>query len=211
MSRSARPQSPRLWNFFARRYARQPVPDAAAYEKKLAQTRALLQPDWTVLEFGCGTGSTALVHAPHVARIDAIDFSPEMIAIGREKAAAAGVENIRFAVSTIEDWPVPEAGYDLVLGLNILHLLRDRRAVLARVARLVRPGGRFISSTACLGDMGLGLRAVAAVLRGLRVVPIGTLSAETLLEEIAAAGFEVEDHWSPGPGKGMFVVAKRVG
>lgn len=204
-------QSPRLWNFFARRYASQPIADEASYQHKLALTRALLQPDWTVLEFGCGTGSTALVHAPHVARIEAIDFSPGMIAIAREKAAAAGVGNIRFEVSTLEDWPIPEAGYDLVMGMNILHLLRDRQAGLARVARLVRSGGRFVSSTACLGDMGPGLRAVAAVLRGLRLVPIGTFTTETLLAEIRAAGFEIEDHWRPGPRKAVFVVARRVG
>lgn len=39
-----------------------------------------------VLEFGCGTGSTAREPAPHVARIPATNVSAAMISIGREKA-----------------------------------------------------------------------------------------------------------------------------
>lgn len=44
------------------------------------------QPDMEVLEFGCGTGSTAREPAPHVARIPATNVSAAMISIGREKA-----------------------------------------------------------------------------------------------------------------------------
>ncbi|MCR8725123.1 class I SAM-dependent methyltransferase [Frigidibacter sp. ROC022] len=201
--------SPRIWNWIARRYARQPVPDAAAYQRKLDQTRALLAPDMTLLEFGCGTGTTALHHAPHVARIDAIDFAEGMIAIAREKAAAAGAGNLRFEVATIEDWPAPDASYDMVLGMSILHLLAERRAVLARVHALLKPGGRFLSSTVCISDMGRLPRLLAPVLRGLGLIPVASLAGETLLAEITAAGFEIEDHWRPGPGKPMFVVARR--
>jgi cyclopropane fatty-acyl-phospholipid synthase-like methyltransferase len=37
--------------------------------------------DMEVLEFGCGTGSTAIVHAPHVKELRAIDISEKMIGI----------------------------------------------------------------------------------------------------------------------------------
>ena len=87
------PKPEKFWNLFARRYARSPVSDEAAYQTKLAKTQEYFSPEMTVLEFGCGTGSTAIVHAPHVARLDAIDFSENMIAIARDKAAAAGRAN----------------------------------------------------------------------------------------------------------------------
>jgi cyclopropane fatty-acyl-phospholipid synthase-like methyltransferase len=58
--------SPRFWNWMAKRYARQPVANEAAYRQKLETARSYLRPDMNVLEFGCGTGSTALLHAPHV-------------------------------------------------------------------------------------------------------------------------------------------------
>jgi len=96
-----------------------------------------------------------------------------------------------------------------VLGMSILHLLKDRGAVLAKVHRMLKPGGRFLSSTVCIADMGRFPRLLAPVLRGLGLIPIASLDSETLLAEIAAAGFEIEDHWRPGPGQPIFVVAKR--
>ena len=41
-----------------------------------------------VLEFGCGTGGTAIIHAPYVKHIRAIDISGNMIAIAKGKAEA---------------------------------------------------------------------------------------------------------------------------
>src|SRR5690606_20058675 len=114
--------SPRFWNRIARRYARQPVADEAAYQRKLEVTRGFLRPGMEVLEFGAGTGSTSLTRAPLVGHITAIDYSPAMIEIAREKARAAGVENVRFEVSTIEDWQAAEHSYDAVFGNSILHL-----------------------------------------------------------------------------------------
>ena len=46
--------SARFWDRIAARYARKPVADEAAYQKKLAVTREYLRPDMEVLEFGCG-------------------------------------------------------------------------------------------------------------------------------------------------------------
>jgi cyclopropane fatty-acyl-phospholipid synthase-like methyltransferase len=42
-----------------------------------------------LLEFGCGTGGTAIIHAPHVKHIRAIDISPRMIEIAKSRAEAA--------------------------------------------------------------------------------------------------------------------------
>ena len=88
-----------------------------------------------------GTGTTALIHAPRVARIDAIDFSRKMIAIAREKAERQGVSNVHFDVAAFEDWPIPddEDRYDAVLGMSVLHLVADLDSTLARVRQVVRP------------------------------------------------------------------------
>jgi ubiquinone/menaquinone biosynthesis C-methylase UbiE len=80
----------RFWDKVAERYARRPVDDEAAYQHKLQVTRDYLTPGMTVLEFGCGTGTTALAHAPFVKRILATDVSPKMIEIARRKADAGG-------------------------------------------------------------------------------------------------------------------------
>ncbi len=79
--------SPKFWDRIADKYSKKPVPDEAVYQKKLRITRDYLRPDSEVLEFGCGTGSTAIAHAPFVSRILANDISSRMIEIAERKAA----------------------------------------------------------------------------------------------------------------------------
>jgi cyclopropane fatty-acyl-phospholipid synthase-like methyltransferase len=55
----------RFWSKIAEKYAAAPVPSEEIYQKKLAVTRKYLRPDMEVLEFGCGTGTTALAHAAY--------------------------------------------------------------------------------------------------------------------------------------------------
>ena len=87
-------QSTKFWDKIADRYARQPVADEAAYQKKLQVTRDYFRPDMEVLEIGCGTGSTAIAHTPYVNHIRAIDFSANMIAIAQQKANDQQINNI---------------------------------------------------------------------------------------------------------------------
>ena len=85
-----------FWNLIANWYAKQRVPDEAVYQEKLRITQGHLRAHMEVLEFGCGTGSTAIVHAPHVRHIRAIDGSSKMIEIARAKADAQGIANVSF-------------------------------------------------------------------------------------------------------------------
>ena len=54
----------RFWDKRAGKYAQRPVADPDTYGKKLAITRNCFRPDSEVLEFGCGTGSTARTSHP---------------------------------------------------------------------------------------------------------------------------------------------------
>lgn len=202
--------SSRFWDRIAARYARKPVADEAAYQKKLAVTREYLRPDMEVLEFGCGTGSTAIVHAPYVKEIRAIDISEKMLAIARGKAEAAGVGNVRFEQSDIGAFTAPDATFDAVLGLSILHLLDDRRTAIAKVYRMLKPGGVFVSSTACLGDTMKFFKLVGPIGHFLGVMPlVRVFSVHELVESLEAAGFSIDHQWQPGKGKAVFIVARR--
>ena len=75
--------SPRFWDKIAVKYSRRPIADEASYQKKLEKSQAYFRPDTEVLEFGCGTGGTAIIHASHVKHIRAIDISPRMIEIAK--------------------------------------------------------------------------------------------------------------------------------
>ncbi|MGH6925772.1 MAG: class I SAM-dependent methyltransferase [Propylenella sp.] len=145
-------QPSKFWDKVAEKYSRQPVADEASYQKKLRITREYFRPDMEVLEFGCGTGSTAIAHAPYVKHILAIDVSSKMIEIARRKAEAAKVENVTFRQADIDELSVPDQTFDVVMGHSILHLVADRDAVISEVYRVLKPGGIFVTSTACLGD-----------------------------------------------------------
>lgn len=201
--------SPRFWNWMARRYARQPIADEAAYRRKLETTRSYLRPTMDVLEFGCGTGSTALYHAPHVARMDAIDYSAKMIEIARDKAKAQHIENVTFTVATIEDWQAEDHSYDAILGLSILHLLEDKEAVLRKVCRLLKSGGVFVSSTACLTGMSGIAKKLIPVGSALGILPLVRAFGETdLVASLQHAGFAIEHKWRPAADRAVFIVAR---
>lgn len=203
--------SARFWDKVADRYARRPIADEAAYRTKLEITRGYLRPEMELLEIGCGTGSTALIHAPFVARIRAIDFSANMIGIARRKAQAAGIGNVEFACATVDEVQAPDGSFDAVLALNVLHLLEHRREALAKVHRLLKPGGAFVTSTVCLGDSWLrviGLLAPIGRLVGL-MPAVKILKAEQLVAELGAAGFSIDHRCQPGDGVSQFIVALR--
>lgn len=199
-----------FWNRMARRYAGMKIPDEASYRHKLDRTGAYLTPEARVFEFGCGTGTTALHHAPHVARIRGVDFAPEMIAIAQEKAAAQGATNADFAVGTVED--EPGAGlWDMVMAHSVLHLVPDRDAAIAKAHALLKPGGHFVSSTICLSDGLWFMRPVLPLMRLVRLAParVAFFTADDLRAAITQAGFELVEDWRPSPRRALFLVARK--
>ncbi|MGI9450652.1 MAG: class I SAM-dependent methyltransferase [Geminicoccaceae bacterium] len=203
-------RSARFWDRVAKRYARTPVADEATYQRKIEITRGYFRPNIEVMEFGCGTGSTAIVHAPYVKHIRAIDISSKMIEIARHKADAASIGNITFERSTIDDLDVPAESLDVVLGLSILHLLENKDAEIAKVHDMLKPDGVFVSSTACLGDSQNWFRFIAPIGRILGLIPlVRFFTKEDLQHSLERAGFEIEYSWQPGKGKAVFIVAKK--
>lgn len=202
--------STKFWDNIAQKYAAQPIADEAAYQKKLEVTRNYFRPDMEVLEIGCGTGSTAILHAPHVKHIRAIDFSANMIAIAQAKAEAHNLENVTFEQATIEDLDVPNQSFDAVLGLSILHLLKDKEAAITRVYQMLKPGGIFVTSTACLGDTMGWFKLIAPIGRFLGFFPfVGVFTIQELLDSLTQTGFKLDYQWQPGKGKAVFIVAKK--
>jgi hypothetical protein len=55
-------QASRFWDNIADKYVADPIKDVPSYERKLEVTRSYFRPDMELLEFGCGSGATALLH-----------------------------------------------------------------------------------------------------------------------------------------------------
>jgi ubiquinone/menaquinone biosynthesis C-methylase UbiE len=202
----------RFWDNVADKYVADPIKDVPSYERKLEVTRSYFRPDMELLEFGCGSGATALLHAPFVKHIRAIDFSARMIEIATSRAAEQGVANVSFEVAEITELDVPEGSVDMVLGLSVLHLMEDRERVIAKVHRILKPGGVFVSSTTCLGDHMGYFRYIAPVGRSLGLLPIlNVMTRDELAASIERAGFSIVHNWQPGRDKAVFIVARKAG
>jgi SAM-dependent methyltransferase len=99
-----------------------------------------------VVELAVGTGRIAVPIVERTARhVIGVDLSPGMLALARQHAAEAGVE------LELHEVDMRDLDYEAVTDLVIcpyralLHLPTwgDRRRVFERVARALRPGGRF--------------------------------------------------------------------
>lgn len=199
----------KFWDRIAKRYARQPVADEAAYRTKLEKTREYLTADSEVLEIGCGTGTTALAHAPFVRQITAIDVSEKMLAFAEEKKQQAGIENVRFLQADINDLPDVSGLYHVVMAHSILHLLEDRPQVLACCYQQLKDGGVLVSSTTCMASGGW-LKALLSLGSRIGLLPyVAFFSSETLIGEMEAAGFVVEHRWQPSPKSALFLIARK--
>lgn len=205
--------SPFFWNRIAKHYARSAVPDAADYARKLDAAKTRLSKASNVLEFGCGTGTTAVHLAPGAGHIDAVDFSPRMLDIARARAARADVQNITFHRAAVESFSAAPAAYDMVMMHSLLHLLDNPGAAISKAHRLLSPGGWFLSSTTAIGDDGLQrfaffMRPFAA----LGLLPrLSVFSADDLRAMVTGAGFEIVEEWKPKPKAATFIVARKTG
>ena len=208
--RLSKQKDQRFWDRIAPKYARDPVRDEAAYAHKLALTQAHLHPGMSLLELGCGTGSTALAHAPHVASIDAVDVSDAMLEIARAKAAELTIENLTFRKGDVDTVEAALSGYDAVLALSLLHLLPDRRGALARMARWLKPGGLLVTNTPCLGDSMAFIKPILPIGRWLGRFPyVEVFRQETLAEDFSAAGFVLVEQWQPQRANPYFAIHRR--
>jgi ubiquinone/menaquinone biosynthesis C-methylase UbiE len=199
-----------FWDKVADRYAAMPVGNQEAYDQTLERVAHHLKPSDCVVEIGCGTATTALRLAPKVGRMLATDASAEMVRIGREKAHAQ--ENTEIVQAAIDDPRLATGAHDVVTAFSLLHLVDDLDATLVQVARMLKPGGLFISKTPCLSAMWY-LRPLLPVLRLMGKAPGGVafFSPETLEAAIRRAGFEIVetgDYPAKTPPR-RFVVARK--
>lgn len=102
----------------------------------------LLDDRWTVGDLGCGTGALTAALAPFVRNVVAVDASPEMLAIARERLV--GSPNVDVRAGDLAALPVADAELDAAVLFLVLHYVADPEAALAAAARALRPGGRIL-------------------------------------------------------------------
>ena len=131
------------------------VTSAAAFEHLLRDLIdvAAPTPADSCVDLGAGTGFVTMALAPLVSSVLAVDISPAMVSALAKRAAEDGLANVSAQVGDLSDFQLPPASTDLVVSSYALHHLvdADKRALVARSAEWLRPGGRLV-----IGDMMFG-------------------------------------------------------
>jgi ubiquinone/menaquinone biosynthesis C-methylase UbiE len=97
-----------------------------------------------VLDIGAGAGHTGLALAPHVRSVVVTDPVEGMLAAARRVFEQAGVRNGEFLRATAERLPFEAASFDIVTSRLAAHHFDDVALAMREVARVLRPGGRFV-------------------------------------------------------------------
>ncbi len=98
----------------------------------------------TVLEYGCGDGLNTVVLARRGAKVIALDISPDLIDIARQRLTVNNINaDVEFIVGSAHQVPLPNESVDVVFGMAILHHL-DLPVSAREVHRVLRTGGRAI-------------------------------------------------------------------
>lgn len=101
-------------------------------------------PEMLVLDEATGAGFTAAAVAPLARAVVALDLAPEMLARTRELAAARSLANVVPVLADVEALPFADGSFDAVTCRIAPHHFLDVRRALREVARVLRPGGRFV-------------------------------------------------------------------
>lgn len=113
--------------------------------RKRAARLLLPPPQGRVLDLGTGTGEMARLLAQEGSyRVTALDFSPPMLELGRQKAKASGL-SIDFLVGDALSLPFPDHLFDRLSSAFLLRNLKSIPQGLAEMCRVVRSGGYVIS------------------------------------------------------------------
>lgn len=139
-------QRDEFWDLYSRYY--DCVYHLMPYRKLLWDTyEALdLRDGMRVLDAGCGTGNfehfIAEKNHPDIT-IDAVDASPDMLAIASEKCL--GLSHVSFHQANLNGrLPFDDETFDRIASINVLYALEDWDATISELLRVLRPEGRMV-------------------------------------------------------------------
>jgi ubiquinone/menaquinone biosynthesis C-methylase UbiE len=152
--------------------------------------------DSRVLEICAGTGYLArlVARGRPASEIHALDLSPEMLAVGKRRAAKENLDRVTFVHGDAGALPFADDQFDLVMASYGLHELPTavRIASIGEAARVLRPGGRLL--VVDIDAPPQGSRLFDAYMRAVEKPHAREVEGEGLINALARAEFEIVDH-----------------
>ncbi|NMC39596.1 MAG: arsenite methyltransferase [Bacteroidales bacterium] len=123
-----------------------------------------------VLDLGSGAGNDCFVARSLVGetgRVTGIDFTEQMIDKARENCRKLGYDNVEFVSGDIEQMPLPDNSFDVVISNCVLNLVPGKSKAFNEIFRVLRPGGHLcVSDVVIKGSLPEKLRKDAEMYAG---------------------------------------------
>jgi ubiquinone/menaquinone biosynthesis C-methylase UbiE len=143
-----------------------------------------------VLEIAVGSGRNLPLY-PDGTSLTAIEFSPQMLELAKQRAAQVGRE-VDLRLGDAQDLDFPDESFDTVVCTLAFCTIPDPETAAAEAHRVLRPRGRFLGLEHVRSPV-LPVRAVQRALDPLSVRFEGDHLVREPLDYLRAAGFEVEE------------------
>jgi SAM-dependent methyltransferase len=152
-----------------------------------------------VLDLGCGDGTTAIPAAERGANVLGVDIAANLVAAGQARAAAAGLDNLRFMQGDATELvDLGDEEFDLTMSVFGAMFAPRPYDVAKEIVRVTRPGGRIVMANWIPGDPTLVAQILKIAAAYSPPPPDGFVSPMTWGEEdevvarFGAAGIEPE-------------------
>jgi len=99
----------------------------------------------SVLDIGCGGGRLAIMCAKFADKVDAFDFEPKAIEIGRKVAKCTNAKNIKFYIGDVDELKSRDK-YDIITFSEVIEHVQDPISTLKNIHGLLNEEGQFVIS-----------------------------------------------------------------
>ncbi len=143
-----------------------------------------------VLDLGSGAGNDCFVASSLVGEkghVTGIDFTEAMLEKANTNLKKTGFKNIDFVQGDIEEMPLNENTFDVVISNCVLNLVPDKKKAFGEIYRVLKPGGHFcISDVVLTGVLPEKLQEAAEMYAG---CVSGAILKDEYLDIIKQKGF----------------------
>jgi len=150
-----------------------------------------IRPGDNVLDLGSGAGNDCFVVRAIVGEtgsVTGLDFTAEMVARAVKNNKKLGYTNVTFVNGDIEEMPLPDNKFDVVVSNCVLNLVPDKNRAFTQILRVLKPGGHFcVSDVVTKGELPENIRKDVEMYVG---CVSGALKKEAYLQIIATQGFK---------------------